>query len=360
MKAWYKESLDAPLICMDVPDPEVRSGAVVVDVLAVHVPAYLMSMVNSTAIPLPVPLVLGAGGVGIVRKKAADVFNVSVGDVVALDCLVSSGDPERPEDVLMGLGEIGGRGEETDVVKAMRILWRNGTMAEQAVLPKEAVTRLPGAERYEDLHRLAFLTWLGIAGEGVTRSGQQPGDVVAILGATGQMGGAAVLVALARGASRIVAVGRNDAALERLSSLDPRVVPVKLTGDVKGDAAAVTAVAGPPHVVIDTMGDADNANAILTGIESIRDEGTLVLMGGVRSDIPIPYGDVLQRRLTIRGSRMYRPGTLLSIWRMVEAGQIDLANVGIVNAGIDDPEGAARLAQQTHGLNIVALASLSS
>lgn len=354
MKAWYKEMLDTPLCCVERPDPELQPGTVIVDVRAVHVPAYLMAMVDSTDIPLPVPLVLGAGGVGVVRKKADDVFNVSVGDVVALDSLVESGDIDHPEDVLMGLGEVGGRGEETEVVDAMRTQWRNGTMAQQVLFPKEAVTRLPGAEQYDDPGRLAFLTWLGIAGEGVVQSGQQPGDVVAILGATGQMGGAAVLVALARGASRVIALGRNEVALEKLATLDARVVPVRLTGDVTVDAAAMSC-AGAPHVVIDTMGDADNANAILAGFEALRDSGTIVLMGGVRRDVPIPYGEILRRRLTIRGSRMYRSSTVLAIWRMVEAGLIDLGKVGVVEVGIEDPKSAIERATKTTGLNFVAL-----
>ncbi|WP_252107164.1 MULTISPECIES: zinc-binding dehydrogenase [unclassified Halomonas] len=355
MKAWYKETLQTPLACVERPDPECRPGAVVVDVRAVHVPAYLMAMVDSTDIPLPVPLVLGAGGVGVVREKADDVFNVEVGDVVALDSLVESGDIDHPEDVLMGLGEIGGRGEDTEVVDAMRTRWRNGTMAQKALLPKEAVTRLPGAEHFDDPGRLAFLTWLGIAGEGVVQSGQQPGDVVAILGATGQMGGAAVLVALAKGASRVIALGRNQAALEKLATLDARVVPVRLTGDIDQDAAAITAVAGAPHVVIDTMGDAYSANPLLAGFAALRDSGTLVLMGGVRQDIPFPYGEVLRRRLTIRGSRIYRSETVLSIWRLIEAGLIDLDKVGMVEVGIDDPKAAIETATKTTGLNFVSL-----
>ncbi|WNL39994.1 zinc-binding dehydrogenase [Halomonas sp. PAMB 3264] len=355
MKAWYKESLKAPLVCAERPDPICLPGSVIVDVRAVHVPAYLMAMVDSTDIPLPVPLVLGAGGVGVVREKADDVFNVHVGDVVALDCLVESGDTDYPEDVLMGLGEIGGRGLESDVVDAMRTQWRDGTMAQKARLPKEAVTRLPGAEHFDDPGRLAFLTWLGIAGEGVEQSGQTPGDIVAILGATGQMGGAAVLVALAKGASRVIALGRNEAALEKLATLDPRVVPVRLTNDVDQDASAMTAVAGAPHVVIDTMGDADSANPLLAGFAALRDSGTLVMMGGVRMDIPMPYGEILRRRLTIRGSRMYRPETVLSIWRMIEAGLIDLSRVGMVEVGIDDPKAAIETATKTTGLNFVSL-----
>lgn len=354
MKAWYKETLDSPLLCVERPDPELRPGSVIVDVKAVHVPGYLTAMVDSTEVPLPVPLVLGAGGVGTVRHVAADVYNLAVGDVVALDSLVESHDADHPEDVMMGLGEVGGRGTETDAVRAMRDQWRDGTMAEQCVLPAQSVTRLPGAEDFGDFGRLAFLTWLGIAGEGVLQSGQRPGDIVTILGATGQMGGAAVLVALARGASRVIAVGRDACVLERLAMLDDRVATVPLTGDVPTDAKAMSAF-GAPHVVIDAIGNAPDADAFLAGFETLRDEGTIVMMGGTRCDVPLPYGEVLRRRLTIKGSRMYRSETVLAIWRMIQSGLIDLRQVGLQEVGIDDPVAAIDAATKTTGLSFVAL-----
>lgn len=354
MKAWYKASLESPLRCVDRPDPELRAGSVIVEVMAVHVPGYLTAMMDSTDIPLPVPLVLGAGGVGVVRRVADDVFNLSEGDVVALDSLVENGDIDCPEDVLMGLGEIGGRGEETPAIRAMRDQWRDGTMAQQVVMPASSVTRLPGAEHHEHPARLAFLTWLGIAGEGIIQSGQQPGDVVAVLGATGQMGGAAVLVALACGASRVIAIGRNASALQYLTTLDDRVVSVSLSGNRDADARAIRATAAP-HVVIDAMGGADSADAFLAGIDALRDEGTIVMMGDTRIDVPIPYGDVLRRRLTIKGSRMYRSETVLAIWRMIDAGLIDLSRVHVQEVPIDDPRAAIDAAAVTTGLGFVAL-----
>lgn len=354
MKAWYKESLDSPLRCDERPDPVLRPGSVVVDVMAVHVPAYLTAMVDSTEIPLPVPLILGAGGIGMVSEVADDVYSLSRGDLVALDSLVESGDHDFPEDVLMGLGEIGGRGIATEAVEAMRDQWRDGTMAQKVVMPAAAVTRLPGDVKHGEAPRLAFLTWLGIAGEGVIQSGQRPGDVVAILGATGQMGGAAVLVALARGASRVIAVGRNEAALQRLANLDARVSVVRLSGDIAEDTRAIIAIA-PPHVVIDAAGNVENANAFLAGLGSLRDEGTIIMMGGTRCDVPIPYGDVLRRRLTIKGSRMYRSQTMAEIWRLLEAGLVDLGKVEVKTVGIDDPKAAIDLAARSSGLSIISL-----
>ena len=237
----------------------------------------------------------------------------------------------------------------------MRARWRDGVMAEKVALPAGAYTRLPGAELYPDPPRLAFLTWMAFAAEGIERSGQQPGDVVAVLGATGQLGGGAVLVALARGASRVVAVGRNTGSLDRLAALDPRVVAVELAGDRAADAAAIAGAAGDPHVVVDALGAAPDASATMAGFDALHEGGTMVLIGGVDQDLPIPYSHLLRRRLSLRGSRVHQPSTMLRVWRMVQTGSIDLGVLDMTTVGLDDPASATDLAAATNGLAFVAL-----
>lgn len=137
----------------------------------------------------------------------------------------------------------------------MRRVWRTGTFAEKAVMPAATLVALPGAERYTDLARLAFLPWLTVAGAAVERSALSPGDRVVVTGASGQLGGATVLLALARGAGMVAAVGRNAASLERLAALDPRVRTVQSVGNRTADAAAITeALGGDADVTIDALG----------------------------------------------------------------------------------------------------------
>jgi threonine dehydrogenase-like Zn-dependent dehydrogenase len=64
---------------------------------------------------------------------------------------------------------------------------------------------------------------------------------------------AAVLVALAQGAARVVAVGRNTGVLDRLAQVDPRVRTVALSGDRARDAAAMIEAGGEVDVVIDAL-----------------------------------------------------------------------------------------------------------
>jgi alcohol dehydrogenase len=60
---------------------------------------------------------------------------------------------------------------------------------------------------------LPFLASLAIADGGWRRGGLRGGQTVIVNVATGNLGGAAVLAALARGAARVVATGRRREAL---------------------------------------------------------------------------------------------------------------------------------------------------
>ncbi len=165
--------------------------------------------------------------------------------------------------------------------------------------------RAPRRETYGDPTKLAFLPWLSVAAGAVERSGMTAGDRVVVLGASGQMGGAAVLLALARGAAQVVAVGRDAGSLDRLQALDGRVGAVRSVGARDADAAAIAAAAGgDADVVIDALGPTPTPDLTMAGFDSVRTDGTMVLLGGVRQALPIPYDQLMRRRITLRGSWM--------------------------------------------------------
>jgi alcohol dehydrogenase len=325
---------------------------VLLEILAVHVPAYTGVVAAGPRGLVPTPLVLGVGGIGRVLAVAEDVLGLAPGDVVAHAGLLSSGDVADPQEILVGWTGIGGRGEVTPTVTAMQDRWRDGTFAEQVIAPKEALVRLPGAESVA-LERLALLGWFAIAAEALDRAGIAAGDAVTVLGATGQLGGAGVRLALAYGASRVVAVGRNKTALDRLAVLDPRVTAVSLT-DRAGTASAITA-GGEVDVVLDALGPVATPDPTLAGYDALRPGGTMVLVGGVRQDLALPYGDLMRRRLTVRGSWMFTHETLLRVWRTVRGGALDLDDVEIRTVGLDDPSAALALASATGGDAFVVL-----
>ncbi len=338
----------------DVPEPELRGGGVTLDVLAAMIPAYTVDIVAGTRGGFPTPIILGPTGIGRVTATAPDVFAVQPGDIVAATSLFRSNRVADPQEALLAWTGIGNDGRPTATTDRMREVWRDGLFAERALQPERVLIALPGAENYP-AERLAFLQWLGIAGEGIERAGVRAGATVAVIGATGQLGSAAVLIALARGAAAVVAVGRNRDALDRLAGLDPRVLTVPLTGDRGVDGRAITAAAGPVDAVIDTLGAVPSAEPTMAGYDAIRTDGSWVLVGGVRENLPIPYGDFMHRRLTLRGSWMGHDTTLLDLWSMIRAGVLDLSVLDITVVGLDDPEAALAAAHNAHGLDVVVL-----
>ncbi|MFI5908449.1 zinc-binding dehydrogenase [Dactylosporangium sp. NPDC051541] len=348
MRAWTVATPGDALRLRDVPAPTPHGGGVLVDVLAAHVPAYTKRVVTGDRGGLPVPLILGPSCVGRVTAVAPDVFHVAPGDIVVDTALLDAGGGDEILVGWVGLGGSGAGGERTD---RMRALWRDGVFADQALCAKETVVALPGADAYPDPARLAFLPWLCIAASGLHTAGPLAGRDVAVIGATGQLGGAAVLLALAEGAATVTAVGRRRAALDRLTRLSPRVRTHRLTGDRATDAAGI----GPVDVALDTLGATPTADATMAAYDSLRGRGTLVLVGGVRHDLTIPYGDLMHRRLTVRGSWMSDNATVSTVWNLVRSGLLDLAAIELLTVGLDDPAAALDLAERTTGLGFVAL-----
>ncbi|GLZ50387.1 zinc-binding dehydrogenase [Actinomycetospora sp. NBRC 106378] len=348
MRAWMLDGPGATLRLAEAAEPELRPDGVLLEVLAAHVPAY--TDVVTQAGPrggVPTPLVLGVGGIARVLAVGADVFGFAVGDVVAHVGLLGSDDVVAPEEFLTGWTGIGGRGVRTPTIAAMQDRWRDGTFAERVLVPADALVRLPGAT---GAPREALLGWFAIAAEALDRAGLEAGHEVAVLGATGQLGTAGVHLALARGASRVVAVGRNPAQLERLAAIDARVRPVPLA-----DREPTTAAIGEVDVVLDALGPVPSADPTLAGLDAVRPGGAMVLVGGVRQDLAIPYGVLMRRRLRLVGSWMFRRETLLRVWRQAAAGVLDLSSPAVEVVGLDDPAGALDLAARTGGSGFVVL-----
>ncbi len=348
MRAWTVASPDDGVRLREVPGPTLQGGGVLIEVLAAHVPAYTNTVVRGNRGGLPVPLTLGPSCVGRVIDVAPDVFHVSPGDVVLDSALLDAG---GGDEILVGWVGLGGSGTGSERTDRMRAVWHDGVFAERALCAKETIVGLPGAEDHPEPARLAFLPWLGIAAAGLHAAGSLAGRDVAVIGASGQLGGAAVLVALAEGAATVTAVGRNQAALERLSERGPRVRTHQLTGDRARDAAGI----GPVDVVLDALGATPTADATMAGYDSLRGRGSMVLIGGVRQDLAIPYGDLMHRRLTLRGSWMSDDETMSTVWNLVRSGLLDLSALELLTVGLDDPATALDLAERTTGLGFVAL-----
>ena len=124
----------------------------------------------------------------------------------------------------------------------MRGEWKDSTYAEYAKVPLETCDlldegRLCGRMGYE-IGNLAYLSTLLVPYGGLRDIDLKAGETVIVSPATGAFGGAAVLVALAMGA-RVIAMGRNVEALDRIKKRSKRIETVPITGDILKDSEAL-------------------------------------------------------------------------------------------------------------------------
>jgi alcohol dehydrogenase len=158
----------------------------------------------------------------------------------------------------------------------------------------------------------------------------QPGETVLVSGATGNFGSAAVAVALAMGAARVVAPGRNEKILADLvRRFGTRVRPMKLSGNENDDREQMKRAAqGPIDCVFDIMPPSVSPTVVRAAIMTVRDYGRVVLMGGVGMaggpGLELPYPWIMRKCITIHGVWMYPPDAATRLIALVRSGLLRL------------------------------------
>jgi alcohol dehydrogenase len=316
MKAVRLEKAGTPPTVRDVPDPKLKPGAVLVEVLAAHVLSFSRKLLaGELPFQLPTPYTPGPAGIGRVLDASADA-GVKPGDLVFLDPLIKT----RSLGVAPEVALLGWFGLTPGAAQLFRE-WPNGTFAQMALWPADQVTVLGGLELGAD--QLAALNYACIGYGGLLKGNVRAGQSVVVNGATGNLGTATVLVALALGASRVVAVGRKKAALDALATLDSRVVPVQVQDEKDAGERVRNAGAGS-DLVVDAIGAVFTPETTMACISALRPGGTTVCIGG---SIGLPYYQILGMDLTIRGSFMYPRSAPAELVPLIRSGQLRLNQV---------------------------------
>ena len=186
--------------------------------------------------------------------------------------------------------------------------------------------------------------------------GSKPETAVVINGATGLVGSSGVLLALAMGAGRIVALGRNQTVLDQIAALDTsRVVTVRQT---EGQSAAddIAAAAGGADLVFDAVGHTDDPTTVLDALRSVRRGGTVVIVGGLTTDISVRYGWLMGRSVTLRGSLWFPRKAAAEMLVMIARGTLDLSSIEARTYRlVDINEAIAAAAARPGGLTHIAI-----
>jgi alcohol dehydrogenase len=348
MQAWRLAGPGGAFTLSEVPLPTIRAGSVLVQIEAAPILTYLKEYLESR-LPTyhypPGPFTPGTNGVGTIVSVGADVWHFRPGQRVLLSPhILATDNVAEPAQVLSGLTGISA--DSGSLLEA----WRDGTLAEYTLAPASAVS--PVDDVAVSVDALGALGKFAVPYGGLLRGRLTPGEVLVVIGATGSFGSAAVLLGCALGAERVVAAGRNATALQELARLDgKRVYPVVLTGNVDADVAALKlAAGGGAHLTFDMVGRAQDANATVAGLKSLRRGGRLVLMGSMSVPLPLTYGEVMLNNWEIIGNFMYPPDVFRRILALVRPGLLDLGSIQIKSFPLAEVPAAIEAASKSSGL----------
>ncbi|GJJ78433.1 hypothetical protein EMPS_10792 [Entomortierella parvispora] len=295
----------APFLTIsELPLREPTSGEAVVEILAARVLTYAHELFDGTR-PYPnlLPFVPGVGGMGIIRSIGPGNTTLQTGQLVVIDPTVRARDNAISPDIML-LGLIAGG---------------------------------PGSQRLQEV-------WHHVAYGGFLSADLKAGQTIAITGATGPFGASAVAVALAMGARRVIASGRNAAVLECFAAkFGPRVFPLVATGDEDQDTANFREAAGKGFqidVTFDILPPTAPFSTARAAISALRSGGTAVLTGGVQGNVELPYRVIMRNNLTIKGSYMFTREANVNLIGMLEAGLLDPTMIQHTTFKLDQVEEA--------------------
>ena len=289
--------------------------------------------------------IVGTGAVGRVRAVGPDATRLAPGDWVFCDPTVRARDEAVAPDIMLS-------GLIAPSPGAQRLLahFGPGSFAEQQLVPLENAYRLGNLEVADAARWCALGTYL-VPYAGLLAADLQAGETVLVSGATGHFGSAAVAVALAMGAGRVVATGRNEAVLADLvHRFGSRVVPVALTGDEPTDQQRLQqAVPGPVDKVLDILPPLPDAALVRTAAMTVRPHGTVVLMGGQRGELALNYAHLMRNGITVRGQYMYPRHAPTQLAALIRAGLLSLDDLAITRFPLDQANEAVAHAAQAGG-----------
>jgi alcohol dehydrogenase len=326
MKAWRLERLGGKLSLDTIDMPKVRAGTVLVRIDASALMSYMKPYVEGklTAYHAPPgPFTPGGNGIGIIEAVGPDVWHLKPGQRVVISSnLVTTENVAVPGQILLGVTAFG------PVAERIQADWPDGTLAEFTLLPVETVTPIEGLDHLASTQLAVSMRYIVPYG-GLLRGRLATGETVVVTGATGAHGSAAALLAVAMGAARVVACGRNEESLKALVQAGKgRIVSAVLSGTTEADTAAIQEAAGSGiHLGFDMVGGATDPSATLAALRSLQPRGRLVLMGSMSAVLPLSYMELMFNSWEIIGNFMYPNDAYRRLLNLVRAGLLELEAV---------------------------------
>lgn len=339
----------------DVPTPKPAPDGVVVRIEAGMVLSYTNKLLSG-ALPYslpPMPFVPGTNAIARVVTTGENVTHVRSGDRVFLSPHLRGDVPDRdPPQILIGLTAT----VTTPEAFALQARWRDGVFAEIAHWPAACATPLTNLDD-KPATELIGLAKLIVPFGGLQRSGLRGGQTIIVNGATGYFGSGGVMLAVAMGAGRVVAVGRKQAALEQLrDAFGPRVIPAVVSGDASADLQTIRrAAGGSTDVALDLLGAAKSTSTTLSCLRALKRGGRMVLMGSAEVPLELSFREMLANDWEVVGQFMYdrtAPGQLAAL---AAEGVLDLRKINVATFALADFRRAVDAAAMMQSLDLTAV-----
>ena len=303
--------------------PQPTHGSAIVRIAASEILSYSREIYNGERqYPFPKPLVGGCSAVGHIASLGPDATLLRPGQLVFVDCVIRG----RDDPTALFLTAIH-EGFSEGSKKLMREIWRDGTMAEYARVPLENCIPLDEVKLCRGLgysvEDLVYMSVLLVPYGGLRDIKLEPGETVVICPATGNFGGAGVMVAIAMGA-RVIAMGRNEKELERLKEVvrmgkpGAEIETVRISGDEDADAAALEALGTIDAVLDFSPPAAAKSTHLKSAIKALRHSGRVSLMGYVENFMS--GAKVMGSNITLKGKLMYEREDMIQFVKMLERG----------------------------------------
>ena len=330
MRAARLHKKNEPLQVDLVPRPSPRPNDVVVQVKAcgivpnvTNVLSYGLEFVVSLP---PLPAIFGLDAAGVVVEKGELVHGVEIGDRVYVNpgrycgsCrYCRMGQQAGCEySTLNGYFGMGAKAAQT---------FRDypyGGYAEYMTAPQYSLVKLPDSLGFEMAARWGYL---GTAYAALRRASVDMSTTVLINGASGTLGVGGVLFALALGAPRILAVGRDAALLERVRAIDPRRIHVHSseTGASVGDWARTLTDGCGADVVFDALPNGAPAEPFMAALDALGNCGRHVNCSGVHESIPLNVPRYIVKSQTLIGSSWFTTAHGQEMAELAASGRVNL------------------------------------
>lgn len=200
----------------------------------------------------------------------------------------------------------------------------HGGFSEYITAPVHNLVRLPDNIDFPTAARFGYL---GTAFAGLRKTGAQAGRSILINGASGTLGLGAVLLALAMGTTRIIAIARDPARLARVKALAPERIETLPYHDGVDVGEWVRSIVGPDGAdgLLDCLGAGSSGTLLMNAIYGLRRGGKAVNASGIGEKTMMDVHWMMDQQIEFIGSNWFTPAEGEAMADMVRAGTLDLS-----------------------------------